>query len=111
MRYHECRQESAPIEWRIDNPVTPGDFELKRMCEVNGPRTPASLTMRDMAVGATSCLGLTVEQTEVFVLSSVLVFGLCRREHAWQSFTILVGPPGGGKSESVNTVANCLIYR
>lgn len=44
----------------------------------------------------------------MFVLSSTLVFALCRHEYAWQSFTILVGPPGGGKSESVNNVANCL---
>ena len=44
-------------------------------------------------------------EAEVFVLSSTLVFALCRHEYAWQSFTILLGPPGGGKSESVNNVS------
>jgi len=47
-------------------------------------------------------------QAEVFVLLSVLACGLTKHEYAWQPFTILVGPPGGGKSEGIGNVADCL---
>ncbi len=42
------------------------------------------------------------------MLLSVLACGLTKHEYAWQPFTILVGPPGGGKSEGIGNVADCL---
>lgn len=110
IRYHECRVDSAPIERRLENPQTAEDFELATMwqCAPGKKGTPVSRTLETMAQGAQDFLGLTEEQTNVFVLSNILVCGVTRHEYDWQSFTILVGPPGGGKSESVNNVADCL---
>ena len=96
IRYHECRVDSAPIERRLENPQTPKDYELLAMwhsSEKHG--TPLSQTLETISRGAQDFLGLTHEQTDVFVLSNILVCGVTRHEYDWQSFTILVSEPFG----------------
>jgi hypothetical protein len=86
------------------------DVELQALWHSRrvGTWTPASETLLLMEEYSQTCLGLTSAQAGVFVISHVLMLSVTRNEYSHQPNVILSGPPGGGKSEVLNNVANCL---